>query len=71
LLSFTDGVEKLQELHPDVEIYIAAIDSNPLSPDGMIIPGVGDAGDRLFGTPFVIAPNVLPDVMSPQKKQRT
>ena len=44
------GVDKLLEVHPDVEVYIGEID-DVLSADGMILPGIGDAGDRLFATP--------------------
>lgn len=44
------GVDKLLEVHPDVEVYIGEIDET-LSPEGMILPGIGDAGDRLFATP--------------------
>lgn len=44
------GVERLLEMHPEVEVYIGAIDET-LTAEGMIIPGIGDAGDRQFGTP--------------------
>eukprot|EP00595_Chromulina_sp_UTEXLB2642_P003703 CAMPEP_0196763962 /NCGR_PEP_ID=MMETSP1095-20130614/5122_1 /TAXON_ID=96789 ORGANISM="Chromulina nebulosa, Strain UTEXLB2642" /NCGR_SAMPLE_ID=MMETSP1095 /ASSEMBLY_ACC=CAM_ASM_000446 /LENGTH=167 /DNA_ID=CAMNT_0042118345 /DNA_START=103 /DNA_END=602 /DNA_ORIENTATION=+ len=44
------GVDKLMQLHPDVELFIGAID-DILSENAMIIPGIGDAGDRQFGTP--------------------
>lgn len=44
------GVEKLQKAHPDVEIFVAQVDEE-LSEEGMILPGIGDAGDRLFDTP--------------------
>lgn len=44
-----EGVKRLQESHPDVQIYLAALDLK-LNEDGYIIPGLGDAGDRLFGT---------------------
>ena len=43
------GVEALKEAHPDVDIYIAALDEK-LNENGYIVPGLGDAGDRLFGT---------------------
>ena len=43
------GVEKLLLQHPDIELYIGAID-DVLSSDGMILPGIGDAGDRQFAT---------------------
>jgi len=44
------GVENLLKAHPDVDVYIGEVD-DVLSPEGMIIPGIGDAGDRLFATP--------------------
>jgi uracil phosphoribosyltransferase len=44
------GVDKLAAAHPDVDIHIAAIDSN-LSDRGYIVPGIGDAGDRMYGIP--------------------
>lgn len=43
------GLQKLQEDHPDVEIYCGALDEE-LNEHGYIIPGLGDAGDRIFGT---------------------
>lgn len=49
LVSAPEGVAKVLAAHPDVDIYTAAIDSH-LNEDGYIIPGLGDAGDRLFGT---------------------
>ena len=49
-LASRDGVEKLQKAHPDVEIFVAQVDEE-LSEEGMILPGIGDAGDRLFDTP--------------------
>jgi uracil phosphoribosyltransferase len=49
LIAAPEGVEALKEAHPDVDIYIAALDEK-LNEKGYIIPGLGDAGDRLFGT---------------------
>ena len=49
LIAAPDGIKKLQEDHPDVDIYTAAID-RCLNDDGYIVPGLGDAGDRIFGT---------------------
>lgn len=43
------GVERIQRNHPDVDIYLGALDEE-LNHDGYIVPGLGDAGDRLFGT---------------------
>jgi uracil phosphoribosyltransferase len=44
-----EGVEKIEKDHPDVQIYLAGLDEK-LNETGYIVPGLGDAGDRLFGT---------------------
>lgn len=49
IIAAPEGVKKLQEEHPDVEIFIAQLDDG-LNEDSYIVPGLGDAGDRLFGT---------------------
>ena len=49
LVCAPEGLEKVSEAHPDVEIYTAAIDEK-FNDIGYIVPGLGDAGDRLFGT---------------------
>lgn len=49
LVAAPEGVKALQEAHPDIEIYTAALDEK-LNEHGYIVPGLGDAGDRLFGT---------------------
>lgn len=49
LVGAPEGVELLQKNHPDVDIYLAALDEK-LDDKGYIVPGLGDAGDRLFGT---------------------
>jgi uracil phosphoribosyltransferase len=49
LIAAPEGVEAVQKEHPDVDIYLAALDEK-LNEKGYIIPGLGDAGDRLFGT---------------------
>ncbi|KRN19245.1 upp protein [Pediococcus claussenii] len=49
LVAAPEGVEALRETHPDIDIYTAALDEK-LNDDGYIVPGLGDAGDRLFGT---------------------
>lgn len=49
LISAPEGIKAIQEAHPDVDIYVASIDEK-LNENGYIIPGLGDAGDRLFGT---------------------
>ena len=44
-----EGVKALHDAHPDVDIYIAGLDEK-LNDHGYIVPGLGDAGDRIFGT---------------------
>jgi uracil phosphoribosyltransferase len=50
LVAAPEGLARVEAAHPDVEIYVAAIDRG-LDERGYILPGLGDAGDRLFGTP--------------------
>ncbi|AVR00582.1 uracil phosphoribosyltransferase [Oceanobacillus sp. M65] len=49
LIAAPEGVEMIKEEHPDVDIYLGALDEK-LDEKGYIVPGLGDAGDRLFGT---------------------
>lgn len=49
LLAAPEGIARLQKSHPDVEIYCGAVDEC-LNENGYIVPGLGDAGDRIFGT---------------------
>ena len=49
LVAAPEGIEAITTAHPDVDIYVAAIDEK-LNENGYIVPGLGDAGDRLFGT---------------------
>lgn len=49
LVAAPEGVKRLQQEHPDVDIYVAALDEE-LNSDAYILPGLGDAGDRIFGT---------------------
>ena len=49
LISAPEGIEAIQKAHPDVDVYVAAVDDH-LNEHGYIVPGLGDAGDRLFGT---------------------
>ena len=49
LVGAPEGVEKLQNAHPDIDIYLAALDEK-LNENCYIVPGLGDCGDRLFGT---------------------
>ena len=49
IISAPEGLERVRKEHPDVQIYTAAIDEK-LNENGYIVPGLGDAGDRIFGT---------------------
>ena len=49
ILAAPEGIDRVRRDHPDVEIYVAAVDEK-LNEHGYIVPGLGDAGDRIFGT---------------------
>lgn len=49
IIAAPEGFERLKAAHPDVDIYVAAMDEK-LNENGYIVPGLGDAGDRIFGT---------------------
>ena len=49
LLAAPEGIQRIQKTHPDVDIYCGAVDDH-LNEHGYIVPGLGDAGDRIFGT---------------------
>lgn len=49
IIAAPEGVERMKEAHPDVDMYIGALDEK-LNDHGYIVPGLGDAGDRIFGT---------------------
>ncbi len=49
LVAAPEGIERVEKKHPDVDIYVAAIDEK-LNDIGYILPGLGDAGDKIFGT---------------------
>ena len=49
IIAAQEGVEAMKKAHPDVDIYIGALDQH-LNEHGYIVPGLGDAGDRIFGT---------------------
>ena len=48
-IAFSPAVKAVQERHPEIDIYLAALDEK-LNEQGYIVPGLGDAGDRLYGT---------------------
>ena len=49
LVAVPEGIARIQKHHPDVDIYVGAVDEK-LNDHGYIVPGLGDAGDRIFGT---------------------
>ncbi len=49
LIAAPEGIKAMQDAHPDIDIYVAAIDDH-LNERAYIVPGLGDAGDRQFGT---------------------
>lgn len=49
LIAAPEGIERIQKDHPDIDIYVSAVDEK-LNDHGYIVPGLGDAGDRLYGT---------------------
>lgn len=49
LVAAPEGIKRIEEAHPDVDIYVAAVDDR-LNENGYILPGLGDAGDKIFGT---------------------
>ncbi|MCI5741876.1 MAG: uracil phosphoribosyltransferase [Lachnospiraceae bacterium] len=49
IIAAPEGIKRMQEAHPDVDIYVGAQDDH-LNENGYIVPGLGDAGDRIFGT---------------------
>ena len=49
LVAAPEGIQRITQAHPDVDIYVAAVDER-LNENGYILPGLGDAGDKIFGT---------------------
>ena len=49
LIASPEGIERMRGIHPDVPVWLAAIDEG-LDKDAFIVPGLGDAGDRAYGT---------------------
>ena len=49
IIAAPEGIAKVQKDHPDVDIFVAAVDEK-LNENAYIVPGLGDAGDRIFGT---------------------
>jgi uracil phosphoribosyltransferase len=49
IIAAPEGIKRMREAHPDVDMYIGALDEK-LNEHAYIVPGLGDAGDRIFGT---------------------
>ena len=49
IIAAPEGLKRLQEAHPDIKIFVGALDER-LNENAYIVPGLGDAGDRIFGT---------------------
>jgi len=62
-----EGINSIAKTHPDVQITVGTIDKE-LTKDGQICPGIGDAGDRLYGTPLIGDDEEL---MHPSKRKRS
>jgi len=67
VLASSKGLSELLKYHPDVHVTVGHIDDK-LNDDGDIVPGLGDAGDRLFGTPQIADEEEL---VHPSKRKRT
>ena len=61
------GIKAISKTFPDVEITVATVDKE-LTEDGILLPGLGDAGDRLFGTPMIDDDEAL---LHPSKRRKT
>mmetsp|Transcript_7 Transcript_7/g.14 ORF Transcript_7/g.14 Transcript_7/m.14 type:complete len:274 (-) Transcript_7:292-1113(-) len=61
-----EGLDKITSLHPDIDITVGTVDTE-LTAEGTCLPGLGDAGDRLFGTPMIVDDEEL---MHPSKRRK-
>ena len=62
-----EGIKTIAKTHPDVQLTVGTVDKE-LSEDGILLPGIGDAGDRLFGTPMIEDDEAL---LHPSKRRKT
>ena len=69
VLASRPGLKALADAHPDVHVTVGVVD-DILTDDGLVLPGMGDAGDRLFGTPTVTV-ETEEDDEQPAKRQKT
>ena len=66
VIASQEGVEAIAKDHPDVQVTVGTIDQE-LSSEGLVLPGIGDAGDRLFGTPMITDGEAL---LHPSKRRK-
>lgn len=63
-----EGINAIATTHPDVTITVGTIDKE-LTPDGLVLPGIGDCGDRMFGTPLI--EDDEEELMHPTKRRKS
>lgn len=68
VIASEEGVTSIAKTHPDVLITVGTVDKE-LTTDGIVLPGIGDAGDRLFGTPLI--ENDEEELMHPSKRRKS
>lgn len=68
MIASRSGLKSIVDAHPDVSITIATIDEQ-VTDDGVVLPGLGDAGDRLFGTSNIY--NDEESLLHPSRRKRT
>lgn len=68
MIGSVTGIQALLDEHPDIKITVGTIDTE-MTDDGIILPGLGDAGDRLFGTAPVV--NDDEELVHPSRRKRT
>ena len=66
VIASKEGVEAIAKDHPDVHVTVGTIDEE-LTSEGLVLPGIGDAGDRLFGTPLIVDDEAL---LHPSKRRK-
>ena len=69
-MSSASGLKQIAEAHPDVFISTGTVDTK-VSEDGLILPGIGDAGDRQFGTHVAEGEDDSEDLVHPSKRKRS
>lgn len=69
MIASKQGVQQIVDKHPDVSITVGTVDE--ITADGLIIPGLGDSGDRLFGTPPVLEDDDDEALLHPSRRKRS